>query len=1787
MSIKYPGLTIGNTLNGVGATTRRVVRVTTSVNGIITSSFANGQIVDGVTLVTGDRILIKNQTTGIQNGIYTVQSAGSPVRTSDYDEGESVAGTFILVTSGTLNADTGWICTNDYPNDIVGTDSLAFKLISGDVSGPSGMSTDNAIVRWDGTDGIKVQNSALLIDDSNNMTGLQYLQFNDIASPSNPLDGQGRLYKKNGDDGIWWKPDSSGIEVDLTATGGGGGGVTNVGTGTGLTGGPITSTGTISLADTSVVAGSYIHTNLTVDAQGRITTAADGDVVTLKFLSPSGTAGNIVEVVYNDAAIAGVQLCDGTPSLRWSRQQSSFNTTGSESLQLSNSIAVDLNKNVYVTYFTNGTATGGVNSGGTDIVVFKLDSCGNSLWTTQQAIFNTTNSDTIPSIAVDLSGNVYIAYTSQGTVTGGVNSGVRDVVVFKLNTAGTHQWTRQQAIFNTASFENNPDIAVDSSGNVYVTYYTSGGTIPGGTFSGGTDEIVVFKLDTNGVVQWTRQQSSFNTSGSDGYSNIAVDSIGNSFITYFTTGTVSGGVNSGGRDIVVAKFDTVGTLQWTRQQAIFNTSSNDEDPCIALDSNGNIYVAYNTSGGTISGGVNSGGVDVVVFKLNSAGTHQWSKQLAAFNTSATDLFSGRGMAVDSAGNVYVTYFTTGTVSGGVNSGGFDIVVFKLDTAGTHQWSKQQAIFNTSTTDFFPSVAVDSSGDIYVTYYTAGAISGGVNIGGDDIVVFKLGPAEVFGFLTQNAVYGDLVRVSFPGATIRRTFNTLLPGLNYYLDENCQLDTCPSESFMLPFGVAVDTSRLLTQCMNKINTGAGLTGGPITSTGTISVATGGITNSMLQNSSLTVTAGTGLSGGGIVSLGGSVSLANAGVTSFQTSMSGLSPSISSTGAITLSGILGATSGGTGQSSYTIGDLLYADTSTTLAKLADVAIGNALISGGIGVAPSWGKIGLTTHVSGILPIANGGTNSGTALNNNRIMVSSSGSIIESGALTNGQILIGSTGLPPVIANITGGTGISVTNGAGSITLNNTGVTSVTGTTNQIATSASTGAITLSTPSTFIAPGTIQDTSGTLYSTSATVTAAGASQGTATGLTSSFNNVVSVAVGTGVVLQTPTAAGYIVGIINNGANPLNVYPSVGGTIDAAGTNNPIVLPVGASITLQATSVTQWYTVNPPIVGGSGATVVYGNGRTTISATGGGASPLTTKGDIWVYSTGDTRLGVGTNNYLLTADSTQTTGLRWAQSITPAQLPFNVVTDTLVADQNNYNPVGLSSAVQLRLTASGATRSITGLVISGSSSVPNLSELKITNVGTQFNIILRAESASSTAANRFTFDGQDIVLLPGQNCTVWYDWTTSRWRGVACSQDGRIGGQDVTAGVISPPIIATDQNDYTPTGLENASVIRLIASAVVNITGLAGGVDGRRLVLFNIGTLPITLVHQSLSSLAANRFFTGTSNTTIVGNNAASLVYDGTSGFWRIYSGTGGAITGAGGLIQSQWKEVIDDRVTTSVNWVTYFNTINAAAVLPTGTITVVSTGITAATPTVPGSPAANAASVANPQTLIIQSTTNDAQIVTYTGSTGTTFTGCTGGLGAIAVGNYVWNGPLQTSITAGSNGVALPTGTINVVSTTGFPTPGILLVTTSNGTQRVTYTGTTATTFTGCVGGTGIMSTGGMIYNVSEVTPHDLLTINVTTSGGALIIIATANASTDSNRTGYFQVLVDGFFRRGGSTQGNGGAPSGSSVVSLKLSNVPAGDHVVTVRWVVEGGNFAIRPVTRSQDNNASLLVQEVSS
>lgn len=104
------------------------------------------------------------------------------------------------------------------------------------------------------------------------------------------------------------------------------------------------------------------------------------------------------------------------------------------------------------------------------------------------------------------------------------------------------------------------------------------------------------------------------------------------------------------------------------------------------------------------------------------------------------------------------------------------------------------------------------------------------------------------------------------------------------------------------------------------------------------------------------------------------------------------------------------GGTGLTSYAVGDILYADTTTSLAKLADVAVGNALISGGIAAAPSWGKIGAATHIDGILPIANGGTNSTATATAGGISYGTGTAFAFTSAGTAGQVLTSNAASAP---------------------------------------------------------------------------------------------------------------------------------------------------------------------------------------------------------------------------------------------------------------------------------------------------------------------------------------------------------------------------------------------------------------------------------------------------------------------------------------------------------------------------------------------------------------------------------------------------------------------------------------------------------------------------------------------------------------------------------------------------------------------------------------------------------
>ena len=114
-----------------GLDVKASVRAATTAPLTIASDLENGDVLDGVTLATGNRVLVKNQSTASENGIYVVQASGAAVRADDADtNAEVTSGMFTFVEEGTVNADSGWVLTTNNPITL-GSTGLVFAQFSG------------------------------------------------------------------------------------------------------------------------------------------------------------------------------------------------------------------------------------------------------------------------------------------------------------------------------------------------------------------------------------------------------------------------------------------------------------------------------------------------------------------------------------------------------------------------------------------------------------------------------------------------------------------------------------------------------------------------------------------------------------------------------------------------------------------------------------------------------------------------------------------------------------------------------------------------------------------------------------------------------------------------------------------------------------------------------------------------------------------------------------------------------------------------------------------------------------------------------------------------------------------------------------------------------------------------------------------------------------------------------------------------------------------------------------------------------------------------------------------------------------------------------------------------------------------------------------------------------------------------------------------------------------------------------------------------------------------------
>ena len=164
------------------------VKVPTSSAGTLATSFANGQTVDGVVLATNDRILIKNQASQAENGIYVVNASGTPTRATDMDAWAEVPGAFVAVEEGTTNVDTIWLCTSNQGGTL-GSTAITFQQIPT----TAGLSNTNFVDKEIPSGSINGSNTAFTLANTP-VVGSEHVYLNGVLQES----GAGNDYTISG-----------------------------------------------------------------------------------------------------------------------------------------------------------------------------------------------------------------------------------------------------------------------------------------------------------------------------------------------------------------------------------------------------------------------------------------------------------------------------------------------------------------------------------------------------------------------------------------------------------------------------------------------------------------------------------------------------------------------------------------------------------------------------------------------------------------------------------------------------------------------------------------------------------------------------------------------------------------------------------------------------------------------------------------------------------------------------------------------------------------------------------------------------------------------------------------------------------------------------------------------------------------------------------------------------------------------------------------------------------------------------------------------------------------------------------------------------------------------------------------------------------------------------------------------------------------------------------------------------------------------------------------------------
>ena len=312
-----------------------------------------------------------------------------------------------------------------------------------------------------------------------------------------------------------------------------------------------------------------------------------------------------------------------------------------------------------------------------DFATIKYDSTGKQSWLARYD-GPASEEDWPWDIALDDSGNVYVTGWSTGDGT------KADYTTIKYDTKGKRNWvSRYDGPAN--GYDYAYALALDSSGNVYVTGWCQGIAT--------NEDYATIKYDNNGNQLWVARYNG-PASGADRASAIAVDKVGYIYVTGSSAGNNSA-------DFTTVKYDSNGNQLWV---ARYNGPASGEDKAsaIALDASGNAYVTGSSMGSDTS-------KDYATVKYDSKGNQIWA---ARYNGPANGADEAVALATDSAGYVYVTGSSMGTDTYQ------DYATVKYDSNGNQLWvARYDGPENSE--DTTSKIALDVSGNIYVTGWSTG------------------------------------------------------------------------------------------------------------------------------------------------------------------------------------------------------------------------------------------------------------------------------------------------------------------------------------------------------------------------------------------------------------------------------------------------------------------------------------------------------------------------------------------------------------------------------------------------------------------------------------------------------------------------------------------------------------------------------------------------------------------------------------------------------------------------------------------------------------------------------------------------------------------------------------------------------------------------------------------------------------------------------------------------------------------------------------------------------------